>query len=102
MIKLKAIKRGEIMNSVASEPSLLNDLGKESILNCNKEDLIDITTISIDRSLSKEERVLEFMEKIKNPYLFKVGDIAVKVVFNEGGLSFQELFEDLVKKHLER
>lgn len=90
------------MNSVASEPSLLNDLGKESILNCNKEDLIDITTISIDRSLSKEERVLEFMEKIKNPYLFKVGDIAVKVVFNEGGLSFQELFEDLVKKHLER
>ena len=30
--KLKAIKRGEIMNSVASEPSLLNDLGKESIL----------------------------------------------------------------------
>ncbi len=90
------------MNSVASEPSLLNDLGKESILNCNKEDLIDITTISIDRSLSKEERVLEFMGKIKNPYLFKVGDIAVKVVFNEGGLSFQELFEDLVKKHLER
>ena len=90
------------MNSVASEPSLLNDLGKESILNCNKEDLIDITTISIDRSLSKEERVLEFMRKIKNPYLFKVGDIAVKVVFNEGGLSFQELFEDLVKKHLER
>ena len=35
----------------------------------------------IDRSLPSEERIKSFIEQIKNPYQFKVGDTVVKVSF---------------------
>ena len=46
-----------------------------------KEQLVDIRDGKIDRSLPMEERVKSFIEQIKNPYQFKVGDTVVKVSF---------------------
>ncbi len=46
-----------------------------------KEQLVDIRDVKIDRSLPMEERVKSFIEQIKNPYQFKVGDTVVKVSF---------------------
>lgn len=46
---------------------------------CNQ--LVDIRNVKIDRSLPSEERIKSFIEQIKNPYQFKVGDTVVKVSF---------------------
>ena len=37
-------------------------------------ELVDIRDVVIDKSLPLEERVKSYVEQIKNPYCFKVGD----------------------------
>lgn len=45
------------------------------------EELVDIRNVKIDRNLPSDERIRSFIEQIKNPYQFKVGDTVVKVSF---------------------
>lgn len=47
----------------------------------SQEQLVDIRDVKIDRSLPSEERIKSFIEQIKNPYQFKVGNTVVKVSF---------------------
>lgn len=45
------------------------------------EQLVDIRNVKIDRTLPTEERIRSFVEQIRDPYKFKVGDVVVKVSF---------------------
>ncbi|MDD3221002.1 MAG: hypothetical protein PHG07_01275 [Lachnospiraceae bacterium] len=45
------------------------------------DQLVDIRDVRIDRSLPTEDRIKSFVEQIKNPYRFKVGNTVVKVSF---------------------
>lgn len=45
------------------------------------EQLVDIRDVKIDHSLPSEERIKSFIEQIKNPYQFKVGNTVVRVSF---------------------
>lgn len=71
-----------------------------SLTQCNKDDLIDLESIEIDSTKPIEERMLEFLYQIKNPYLFKVGDIAVKVVYSNTDVTLQQQMESLVLANL--
>ena len=66
------------------------------IKSCNKADLVDIRTIEIDKNKSQMERLLSFIQAVKNPYLFKVGDIAVKVSFADNEQSMQKKMENII------
>ncbi len=55
--------------------------------------LIDISNIAIDDTMTKEERIKDFIEKVNNPYYFKVGDIIVKSTFSSSGGTLQEKME---------
>ena len=48
---------------------------------CDKSMLTDLRNIRIHTDKALHDRVLEFAEQVKNPYLFKVGDIAVSVIY---------------------
>lgn len=56
------------------------------------DSLVDIRDVKIDRSLPVEERMKSYVEQIKNPYMFKVGNTIVRVSYKEDGPSFQEVF----------
>ena len=71
-----------------------------SIKECDKEQLVDLSSIEIDVERSKQERMLDYLRQVKNPYYFKVGDVAVRLVFDEGGRSFQECMEELVQANI--
>ena len=43
----------------------------------------DITSINIDKRKSSNERLLDFLIKVKNPYVFKVKGKLVKISFSE-------------------
>lgn len=61
------------------------------------ETLVDVTKIKIDESLSKEERVAEFLRQVKNPYCFRVGNMIVKNVYSNDGVSLRERFEQFAR-----
>lgn len=44
-------------------------------------DLVDIRDVVIDKSLPPEERVKSYVEQIKDPYCFKVGNVVVRVSY---------------------
>ena len=58
--------------------------------NVNDTELVDIRTISIDKSLPKQERIAEFIKQIKNPYRFKCGKFTVTTRFVENGPTLED------------
>ena len=72
----------------------------DNLANCtyiseNHEKLVDLKEIQLDESKSIHERMLDFLEKVRNPYLFRVGDMIVKVNFF-GKESLQSKIEELI------
>ena len=59
--------------------------------------LVDVTGITIDESLSREERVAEFIKQVKNPYCYRVGDVIVKNVYSDNDVTLQERFEQFAR-----
>ena len=62
----------------------LNGLKHIDIEQCEPDQLVDLRSVSVDKSLPVPERIRSFVDQVKNPYLFKVDDIAVKVEFSSG------------------
>ena len=62
----------------------LNRLKHMDIEQCEPDQLVDLRSVSIDKSRPVPERMCSFVKQIKNPYLFKVDDITVKVEFSSG------------------
>ena len=52
-----------------------------SIENVSKSDLVDIQTVKIDSALTDSERMLRYLEQIRNPYCFLCGDTPVGISF---------------------
>ena len=52
---------------------MANEMSKKDLLNS----LVDIRDVKIDRTQPVEERMKSYVEQIKNPYLFKVGNTVV-------------------------
>ena len=55
------------------------------------DELKDISKIRIDRDRTVEEKKAQYLRKVGNPYLVKVGNTMVK-----NGVSFEDAFENLL------
>lgn len=75
----------------------LEEMKNVDIRTVDKSTLVDLNDVYIDTTLPVKKRIQSFIEQVKNPYLFKVGDVAVKVVFQESGPTLQERLESLIK-----
>lgn len=70
----------------------LEEMKNVDLCSVDRNSLVDLQDIKIDQNLPIEQRVKDFVAKVKNPYCFKVGDVVVKVAFNQEGNSFEEQF----------
>lgn len=59
-------------------------------------DLVDIRDVKVDRSLPTEERVRSYVEQIKNPYCFRVGDVKVRVSYADKAKSLDDSFGEMI------
>ena len=53
----------------------------------NPDDVDEISSIKIDRRKLSNERILDFLTQVKNPYLFKINGKLVRMSFSENGPS---------------
>lgn len=67
------------------------------ISTCDMDSLVDLRQINIDTTRPITERIESFLKQVRNPYLFKVGDIAMKVDYGNGK-EFGEAFTDILCK----
>lgn len=66
------------------------------VLTVDPETLVDIKDVTVNTSLSKEERFLDYLTQIKNPYCFRRGKTIVKVSFADT----EATMEDRLEKYL--
>ena len=75
----------------------LDEMSRIDIRTVNPDTLVDIRDIEVDHSLPKEARILNFIEKIKNPYCFKHGKVVVKIGFADTEDTFENKFESYLR-----
>lgn len=59
--------------------------------------LVDIRDIHIDVALPVEEKLKSYIEQIKNPYRYRVGDIVVNIRFADTNRTFTEALASVFK-----
>ena len=57
--------------------------------------LVDIRDVSVNKELSRDERIAEFVRQIKNPYRFKCGQFTVHASFASGGATLEECIKGI-------
>lgn len=62
----------------------------------DKTDLRDIGSVSIDMTLSQQERMKSFVEQIGNPYCYLDGDIVVSVGYADTDISLQDRLKSYI------
>jgi hypothetical protein len=61
--------------------------------------LADISTLKLDNSLPKEKRMDYVLEKLKNPFCFRYGEMGIKLEFNNNAPPIQEVLTNfLIRK----
>ena len=65
--------------------------------NISLDDVDDIKDIKIDRRKSSNERILDFLVKVKNPYVFKINGRLVRMRFTENGPSADECLTNMLQ-----
>jgi hypothetical protein len=62
------------------------------------ENVDEISSIKIDRRKLSEERILDFLTKVKNPYIFKVNGKLVRIRFSENSsLTAEDCLTNVLK-----
>lgn len=59
--------------------------------------LVDIRDIHIDATLPVEEKLKAYIEQIKNPYKYRVGDIVVNIRFADTSRSLKDALASVIK-----
>ena len=60
-------------------------------------DLVDIRTVTVDKSLPKEERIADFVRQIRNPYRFRCGDFVVNAAFARNGATLEDCLRGILR-----
>ena len=69
-----------------------NEITRKELL----DSLVDIRDVKIDRSMSVEDRMKSYVEQIKNPYMFKVGNTVVRVSYANTQATINDNFVNLL------
>lgn len=68
------------------------------VCDCDGSALSDLRFVSVDSSLSLSEKTQSFFAQIKNPYLFKVGDVVMKIEYG-GTVDFSDAIANIISKN---
>ena len=71
-------------------------MAQEYVPDSAREPLVDIRDVKLDSSMEQADRVRSFIQQVKNPYRFKVGDVVVHVAYTNGGATLNECFADML------
>ena len=83
------------MNTVTA--SELDAMSRIDIRTVDPDTLVDIREVTVDTSLPREERIRDFISKIKNPYCYKFGKFVVKVKFADNGETIDDRMESYLR-----
>lgn len=75
----------------------LEEMKAVDVRTVDRDTLVDINDVVIDRTLPKEERIRSFVKQIKNPYCFKCGNIVIKTSFADTDRTLEDCMEHYLR-----
>lgn len=63
----------------------------------DRDELVDIRDVSVNKDLPKEERIAAFVKQIKNPYRFRCGDFVINACFASGGTTIEDCLKGILR-----
>ena len=76
---------------------LLSEMRNTDIRTVNRDTLTDIRDVKINPSFTAEEKAVEYLKQIKNPYCYKHGKYVMKITYAENGGSLNERLESYLR-----
>ncbi|MGN0358398.1 MAG: DUF6870 family protein [Blautia sp.] len=64
----------------------------------NPDTLVDIATVEVDCSLPRAEQMKQFLEQIKNPYLYKCNGVVVKIAYATTESTIEDRLEQYIRQ----
>jgi hypothetical protein len=71
----------------------LQKMSEVDIRTVDRNELVDIETVEIRTDLPKEERILDYIQQIKNPYCYLSHGVVVKISFS-GKKKLEDCIQD--------
>ena len=71
----------------------LNSMKNIDVRMVDPGDLVDINSVTVNTSLPREERLLDYLEQIENPYCFLCGKTVVKISFADTEATLEDRLE---------
>jgi flagellar biosynthesis/type III secretory pathway protein FliH len=78
----------------------LQDLEKMRLINpltVNSDELTEIGGLEINTELLKEERIMDYITQIQNPYLCKCGNLVIQSEFTETDITLNDRLKQLFR-----
>ena len=72
----------------------LERLCEVEIENLELSTLINVEQVVIDQNLPVTERMMEYLEKVKNPFCFLCGETPVKICFMENEIKLEKKLKE--------
>lgn len=72
------------------------------IRSVDRSELVDIRSIKINTALPKQERIMDFLRQIGNPYCYRHGKFVVKVSFTDTDVSLEDRLEAYLRSKCEQ
>lgn len=76
---------------------LLSEMRNTDIRTVNRDTLTDIRDVKINPSFTAEEKAVEYLKQIKNPYCYKHGKYVIKITYTENGGNLNERLESYLR-----
>lgn len=85
--------RMQAQEIISSEVNMMNVSSKNGV---PVPPLVDIRDVQINMALPQEEKIRSFIEQVKDPYRFKVGDVVVNVSYSGGDATLNDRFAEMM------
>lgn len=76
----------------------INELKNVDIVKVNPDTLVDIKDIKINERLSSTNRMIDYVNQIKNPYCYRYNDYVVKINFVDTSITLTDKLKELIQK----
>ena len=71
----------------------LDDMSRIEIAEIDRNSLVDLSSVHIGTALPAVERMCNYLQQVKNPYLFRCGDMVVRVRFDTNGAQLDDILK---------
>lgn len=75
----------------------VEEMKNVDIRTVDPDSLVDVKNLNIPEELTGKERLEAFVQQVRNPFCYRVGNVVVKNVYSQDGVTINDRFEQIIK-----